>query len=48
VVSLPPDPTQSEAASYRAVSVGDDGRTAAGESDTVSAGPVRPVSWRCD
>jgi hypothetical protein len=47
VLSLPPDPTAAEGSSYRVDSVGDDGRTAAGESDTVSGGLIRPVSWRC-
>jgi hypothetical protein len=48
VVTLPPDPTATEPASYAADSVGDDGRTAAGDGHVVSGGPFRPVGWRCD
>jgi hypothetical protein len=48
VVTLPPDPTAAEGSDYHVSAVGDDGRTAAGESSASSGPPIRPVAWRCD
>ncbi|MCA2212429.1 hypothetical protein [Jidongwangia harbinensis] len=48
VLSLPPNPEADEPTYYTADTVGEDGRSAAGDDNAVSGGLFRPVSWQCE